>query len=204
MMRATYQRPVSFGIRNGLTMSAANATPPALRATRNAAGPSGPPIEEHQSHEGDDGQVGWRAGVRTRGCVEAVDVEVTESHSCGHGEEHCHRHVRNPEVAIRQDDNAEGSPGRHHVGQRVEVGAECTLLAGAPRRPLGHRAVDDVEDESAHEADGGPLGRAPHGQRDRQDAGCKPGESEQIGGVGEVGQDSWSRQSGVASRIGDR
>jgi hypothetical protein len=46
--------------------------------------------------------------------------------------------------------------------------------------------------------------RAPHGQRDRQDAGAKPGESEQIGGVGEVRQDRRRRRSGVSSRIGDR
>src|ERR1035437_237510 len=42
---------------------------------------------------------------------EAADVEVTESHSRGHREQHGHGHVRNPKVAIRQDHDAEGSPG---------------------------------------------------------------------------------------------
>ena len=78
------------------------------------------------------------------------------------------------------------------------VGKPVYLPEPAARRPLGHRAVDYVKDEGAHEGDGGTRMLASQRQRDCQNACHKPGECEQIGGVGEVGQDGGRRWRGIA------
>src|ERR1035437_3876446 len=84
---------------------------------------------------------------------------------------------------------------------RLAPNAPCSPVRPDVRLATGPSTTSD---KSAHQADGGPRVRAPHSQRDRQDAGCKPDEGEQIGSVGQMRQDGGRRRSGVFPPIGGR
>ncbi len=147
------------------------------------------PVEEHQRHEAEQRQIGRQPGISPGRRVEAVDVEVAQSERRRSSEQRRDREVDGGEVAVGQHDDPERHPSRSHVGKRVEAGSERTLLGCPAGRPLGHGSVDDIEDESRHQADGGAGELASHRQRGGNEGRGQPGERQEVGGVGHVGDD---------------